>query len=67
MIWLSGLVCVASELEKEKVFFEELGHSKSPQYPNMWSVWLLKSAVSGLSLANFALLIEWLAKLMDSF
>lgn len=35
-------------------FFEELGHSKSPQ----WSVWLLKSAVSGLSLADFALLIE---------
>lgn len=52
---------MASELEKEK-FFEELGHSKSPQYPNMWSVWLLMSAVSGLSLADFALLIERLAK-----
>lgn len=48
---------MASELEKEK-FFEELGHSKSPQCRNMWSVWLLKSAVSGLSLADFALLIE---------
>lgn len=50
---------MVSELEKEKgffcfFFFEELGHSKSPQ----WSVWLLKSAVSGLSLADFALLIE---------
>lgn len=50
---------MVSELEKEKVFFfEELGHSKSPQCRNMWSVWLLKSAVSGLSLADFALLIE---------
>lgn len=55
---------MASELEKENFFFffEELGHSKSPQYPNMWSVWLLKSAVGGLSLAAFALLIEWIAK-----
>lgn len=54
---------MVSELEKEKgffclFFFEELGHSKSPQCRNMWSVWLLKSAVSGLSLADFALLIE---------
>lgn len=52
---------------KSRSFFEDLGHSKSPQYPNMWSVWLLKSAVSGLSLADFALLIEWMVKYKDLF
>lgn len=60
---------MASELEKETFFFifYESGHSKSPRCPNMWSVWLLMSAVTGLSLADFALLIEWFAEEMDLF
>lgn len=59
--------CVWLANWKSRSFFEDLGHSKSPQYPNMWSVWLLKSAASGLSLADFALLIEWMDKYKDSF
>lgn len=43
-------------------FFEELGRFKSP---HMWSVWLLKSAVSGLSLR--LCFVDWIACKADRF